>query len=66
MDLKLIKMELEPKSLLQVYVYDRVVKELSVIAEKEGIKVTQILRHCVNNFISEYRKEEKSGKRDSK
>jgi hypothetical protein len=62
MDLKLIKMELEPKRLLQVYMYDHVVNELSAIAEKEGIKVTQILRHCVNNFISEYRKEERPWK----
>ena len=61
MDFNLIRKEEEPKELLQVAVYSSIVRELEEIAKKENVKFTNLMRHCLNNFIAAYK--EKGGKK---
>jgi len=57
MDLALKKAS-ETKVALQVGIYPSTLEELQQIAEKESVKVTHIVRHCLNIFIADYKTKE--------
>ena len=58
MDLDL-KKSAEIKISLQVGIYPSTLEELKKIALKENVKVTHIVRHCLNVFIDAYKSKEK-------
>jgi hypothetical protein len=60
MDLTLLKKETEPKEPIQVSLYRSTVEQLKQISEAEGgIKVTNLIRHAINDFIVKYKASKK-------
>lgn len=52
-DLKLIP-KAEKKELFNFYLYPETLRQLREIAEKENVKISYLIRHSINCFISEY------------
>lgn len=56
-DLKLVKEDTN-KEIVTFMLYVRIRDELNAICKKEGIKLSHLLRHIINVFLEERKKDE--------
>jgi regulator of PEP synthase PpsR (kinase-PPPase family) len=57
-DLNLIRKPDAEKTSIQVVMYKDIHETLQRICAKEKIKLTHLLRHLINSFITDYKKKE--------